>query len=79
MLETEYSAFGRHYHTCWCPDSQSHQSISRYGIGYVGQTTGIVVSELISSTWVEPKPKEKIQNVNLYFDIFKTIQHVIHD
>ena len=54
---------------------KSHQSISRYGIGYDGQRTCIVAPELISSTWIN-QVQDKIQNVNITFIIFKTIQHV---
>ena len=36
---------------------KSCQSISGYGIGYVGQTTCIVVSELIVSTWIKTNPR----------------------
>ena len=32
MLETEYSGFGDQYHACWCPGSQSRQSISKNAI-----------------------------------------------
>ena len=37
LLEMEYSNFMAQYHTCWCHGSVSHQSISRHGIGCVGQ------------------------------------------
>ena len=57
MLETECSSFGGQYHACWCPGSLSCQSISRHGIGCVGQTTCIVVPVLISSTWIKPNPR----------------------
>ena len=78
MLETEYSGFGGQYHSCLCLGSYSHQSISRHGIACVGQTTCIVVPELISSTWVKPNSQITIHNVNtcLYFVTFKTIQHI---
>ena len=48
MLETEYFSFRGQYHACRCLGSWSRQSISRHGIGCVGQTTCIVVPELIS-------------------------------
>ena len=34
-----------------------HQSISRHGIGCVGETACIVVPELISSTLIKPNPR----------------------
>ena len=57
LLEMEHSGFGGQYHACWCPGSQCQQSITRHGIGCVGQTTCIVVPELISPTWVKPNPR----------------------
>ena len=75
MLETEYSSFGGQCHTCWCSGSESRQSISWHGIGYVGQRICIVVPEFISSTWVKPNPRYD-SKCEYIFLIFKTIQHV---
>ena len=57
MLETEYSYFGGQYHVCLFPGAWTHQNISRHGIGCIGQTTYIIVPDLISSTWVKPNPR----------------------
>ena len=57
MLEMEYSGFGGQYHACWCTGDFRSQCISEHGIGCVGQTTCIVVPELISSTWVKANPR----------------------
>ena len=43
-------------------------------MGRVGQTTDIVVLDLISSTSVQPN--QRYVNVNISFIIFNTIQHV---
>ena len=60
MLETEYTG------------SLSRHSISRHGISDVGQTTCIVVPELISSTGMgSSQTLALIQNVNISFVIFK--------
>ena len=69
MLETEYSGFGGQYHACWCTGSWSRQSISRHSIGCVGQTTYIVVLELVSSTYVMPSPRYNSKCEYIYHNL----------
>ena len=57
MTEAEYSGFGGQYHAYWCTGSWSRQCIIRLVIGCVGQTTCIVSSDLISSTWAKQNPR----------------------
>ena len=76
MLEMEYYGLFGQYHACRCLGSQSHQSISRHGIGCVGQTICIVIPQSISSTWVKPNPRSDLKYEYINFAIFETIQHV---
>ena len=72
VQETEYFGFEgsiSQCHACWCTGSWSRQSISRHGIGCVGQTTCIVVLQLISSTWVKPNSSNDSKCWCIFFNL----------
>ena len=75
MLEMEYSSFGCQYHACWCPGDLSHQGISRNGIDCIGLAT-CKVAPCESGLLLLNKIQDMTPNVNIYFIILKTIQHV---